>query len=131
MAKTGLRNLCFLRKARGLSQAKLAAAIGHSRSYVSQIETGERDPSQRVMEAVAAALGCPIGDLFLEPSGTPLKVKTPRARRLRQPPNRPVGPAVPFDRLTSEYQQLGQQRRRIVAELATLDARLDTLLGLI
>ena len=51
------------RERRGYSQAQLAALVGISRAYLTQIETGERTGTLEVMVAVARALGCRIDDL--------------------------------------------------------------------
>jgi transcriptional regulator with XRE-family HTH domain len=53
-----------LRKARGLSQAKLAALADLDPSTVSQIETGARRANMRTLERLATALGAEVGDLF-------------------------------------------------------------------
>ena len=53
-----------LRKAKGLSQAKLAALADLDPSTVSQIETGARRANMRTLERLATALGAEVGDLF-------------------------------------------------------------------
>ena len=60
-----------LRHRRGLSQRQLAAAIGRSESWVSQVERGVQ-PVQRlpVLRRLADALGVPAGDLRPE-AGAP------------------------------------------------------------
>jgi len=45
------------RRARGLSQAALAKAVGISPVFVSQIETAQRIPSDRIAKDFATALG--------------------------------------------------------------------------
>ena len=45
------------RRARGLSQAAVARAANISPVFVSQIETGQRVPSDRIVKDLAAALG--------------------------------------------------------------------------
>jgi transcriptional regulator with XRE-family HTH domain len=63
-----------LRKARGLSQAKLAALAGLDPSTVSQIETGARRANTRTLERLAEALSAEVVDLF--PKGqAPLPLK--------------------------------------------------------
>jgi transcriptional regulator with XRE-family HTH domain len=59
-----MEELKRLRKARGLSQAKLAALADLDPSTVSQIETGARHANMRTLERLAAALGAEVGDLF-------------------------------------------------------------------
>lgn len=51
------------RERRGYSQAQLAALVGISRAYLTQIETGERTGTLEVTVALARALGCRIDDL--------------------------------------------------------------------
>jgi transcriptional regulator with XRE-family HTH domain len=52
------------RRRRGLSQAVLARASRISPVFVSQIETGQRVPSDRVAKALAAALGLPYREVL-------------------------------------------------------------------
>jgi transcriptional regulator with XRE-family HTH domain len=57
----------FLREARlarRLSQAALARAAGISPVFVSQLETGQRVPSDRVVKALATALGLPSREVL-------------------------------------------------------------------
>jgi DNA-binding XRE family transcriptional regulator len=51
---------------RGLSQHALAARIGLSRTYINQIEQGQRNPSIRAVLHIAAALETPIS-LLVKP----------------------------------------------------------------
>jgi len=48
---------------KGLSQAEVAKAAGISIPYLSQIETGRRKPSLRVLSAIASRLGVTLDDL--------------------------------------------------------------------
>lgn len=59
-----MEELKRLRKARGLSQAKLAALADLDPSTVSQIETGARRANTRTLERLAEALGTKVADLF-------------------------------------------------------------------
>jgi transcriptional regulator with XRE-family HTH domain len=59
-----MEELKRLRKAKGLSQAKLAALADLDPSTVSQIETGARRANTRTLERLAAALGSEVADLF-------------------------------------------------------------------
>jgi transcriptional regulator with XRE-family HTH domain len=52
------------RRAAGLSQAALAKAIGISPVFISQIETGQRVPSDRITKAIATRLGLPWQELI-------------------------------------------------------------------
>lgn len=45
------------RKARGLSQARLADIVGYSEVHIQNIERNERKPSQRLIMDIADALG--------------------------------------------------------------------------
>lgn len=52
------------RRARGISQAALAKAAGISPVFVSQIETGQRVPSDRIAKDIATLLGLPWQDVL-------------------------------------------------------------------
>ncbi|MEQ8249261.1 MAG: helix-turn-helix transcriptional regulator [Alphaproteobacteria bacterium] len=47
----------------GMTAAEVAAAAGISAGYLSQIETGKRAGTLRVLRAIAAALGIELADL--------------------------------------------------------------------
>lgn len=55
--------LAAARTARGLTQAELAALAGVEHSLVGLLETGDRNPSPRVLAALAAALGVAMDEL--------------------------------------------------------------------
>jgi transcriptional regulator with XRE-family HTH domain len=59
-----MEELRRLRKAKGLSQAKLAVLADLDPSTVSQIETGARRANTRTLERLAAVLGADVADLF-------------------------------------------------------------------
>jgi transcriptional regulator with XRE-family HTH domain len=59
-----MEELKRLRKAKGLSQAKLAVLADLDPSTVSQIETGARRANTRTLERLAEALGVEARDLF-------------------------------------------------------------------
>lgn len=61
------RNLIGLRHARSLTQDELAKAAEIPRSTVANLESGEGNPSLRVMAKVAAALGVPFDELLASP----------------------------------------------------------------
>lgn len=72
------RRLSAARRARGLSQADLAAATTISRVTISQIENGHRtrvNPS--VLETLAAAVGTPFQQLYGGPAVLDLLQPTP------------------------------------------------------
>lgn len=54
------------REASGWNQAQLAAFAGISRTYLAQIETGDRTGTLEVMAKLARSLGCLIEDLLRE-----------------------------------------------------------------
>jgi transcriptional regulator with XRE-family HTH domain len=57
-------NMKRLRKERGWSQETLADEAGLDRTYVSGIERVVRNPTITVVERVASALECRLGDLL-------------------------------------------------------------------
>lgn len=56
--------LCELRMASGLSQEELAQAASVDRGYISETETGDRNPSVWVIYRLAKALEVEPGDLL-------------------------------------------------------------------
>ncbi|GGF28046.1 helix-turn-helix domain-containing protein [Hymenobacter cavernae] len=54
-----------LRKARGFSQEALAAEAGLDRTFLSQLETGRKQPSLLTILRLAAALQVQGSELFL------------------------------------------------------------------
>jgi transcriptional regulator with XRE-family HTH domain len=67
LQRTFGQNLRAYREARGLTQEALADELGHDKSYIGGIERGERNPSWKVVERLAAAIDV-----------KPLKLLTPR-----------------------------------------------------
>lgn len=57
-------NMKRLRKERGWSQEALADASGLDRTYISGIERFVKNPTILVVQRIASALGCNIGDLL-------------------------------------------------------------------
>jgi transcriptional regulator with XRE-family HTH domain len=57
-------NMKRLRKERGWSQEVLADEAGLDRTYISGIERLVRNPTITVVERVAMALGCQLGQLL-------------------------------------------------------------------
>lgn len=53
------------RKARGLSQERLAARVGVSTASISQLETGKQAYTQPMLEAIADALAVDPGSLLM------------------------------------------------------------------
>jgi transcriptional regulator with XRE-family HTH domain len=60
----GLHPVRAWREQRGLNQGQLAAMVGISRAYLTQIEGGERTGTLEVMARVARALDRPLEDLI-------------------------------------------------------------------
>jgi len=57
--------LAELRKAKGLTQARLSELIGKDNSYIGRVETGEIDtPLLDTISEIAKRLDVPIGELF-------------------------------------------------------------------
>lgn len=54
---------------RGLTQAKLAAGMEVSQSYVTMVERGDRRYDQPFLEAAALVLACSPADLIAAPPG--------------------------------------------------------------
>ena len=63
-------NLKSLREQHGLSQQKLADALGVSRQTIISIEKGRYDPSLPLAFQMAAQFDCAIEDLFIQDSPT-------------------------------------------------------------
>ena len=63
IAGTWLRKL---RKDRGISQTKLATAIGLSKASVQDYEHGYRTPSPQTRIKICSALGCTPDDIWKE-----------------------------------------------------------------
>lgn len=63
------RNVRRLREAKGWSQEDYADRAGIHRTYVSDIERGQRNPTITVVEKLAAPLEVVSGRLLDEPEG--------------------------------------------------------------
>mgnify|MGYP003297725121 CR=1 FL=1 len=53
----------YLRKRRGWSQEDLALEANINKNYLSDLERGNRNPTLRIMEKIAIALGIDISEL--------------------------------------------------------------------
>lgn len=53
-----------MREAKGLSQEQFADEAGIHRTYVSDLERGSRNPTIRVVDRVAKALGVTASDIL-------------------------------------------------------------------
>ena len=58
------RRIAFLRKERKLSQIDLATDSMVAKSYLSELERGQRNPSVLVLSRLAKALGTTLEELF-------------------------------------------------------------------
>jgi len=58
------RRIADLRKAKGISQEKLAGRSGYSTEFISLVERGRNAPSVAGLARIAKALGVEIKDLF-------------------------------------------------------------------
>lgn len=57
-------NMKRMRKGRGWSQEALADEAGLDRTYISGIERRVKNPTITVVERIASALGCHLGQLL-------------------------------------------------------------------
>jgi transcriptional regulator with XRE-family HTH domain len=53
-----------LRKKHARTQVELAEMLGIDRSYLSEIETGKKDPSLRVLKTIADGFGLTLSQLL-------------------------------------------------------------------
>lgn len=54
----------YLRKIKKLSQEDLALEAGINKNYLSDLERGERNPTLKILEKIAQALGINLQELF-------------------------------------------------------------------
>ena len=59
-----MRGLLTMRKAAGLTQAELAAALGVSQTVVSDWESSKKYPSADKLPLIAKTLNCTIDELY-------------------------------------------------------------------
>ena len=62
------KNIKMLRQLRGVTQTRLAEAVGVAPAYISQIESTIRVPSVKVTHRISEALGTTVGTLLGETS---------------------------------------------------------------
>ena len=60
------KNIKILRQMQGITQTRLAEAVGVAPAYISQIESMIRVPSVKVTHRIAEALGTTVGTLLGE-----------------------------------------------------------------
>ena len=99
------------RELAALPMRQLAAAVGISNPYLSQIERGLRAPSEAVMNAIADSLSTTVGALYAE-AGLPL------------PDDAEDGAAAPLALAIAEAEELTAAQRQALVEvyLAFLEA---------
>ncbi len=124
------QRLRHARRARGLTLAQLAEAVGSATSALSMIENGRREPKLSLLQAIAARLGVPVDEL-LRPDApsrrASLEIALERAQRdpsypnLGLPPLRP-GPRIPTDVLEHVVALHAELRRRDERFAATPEA---------
>lgn len=76
---TFIQNMKYYRKQAGLTQEKLAEAVGMSTSYIGDLEARERFPSAETIDKIAEALQIPVSLLFNE-RGSPETAKASFAK---------------------------------------------------
>lgn len=57
--------IASLRKAKGLTQLRLALLCETTQSYISDLEVGRRNPSLIILGRIAEALDCTLSELLL------------------------------------------------------------------
>ncbi len=62
----------LLRVSRGWSQEQLAEAAGMHRTFIGQVERGQRGLNVLGLWRLAGAFAIPIGDLFVDVEGKPI-----------------------------------------------------------
>ena len=88
LAAFGLR-IKLLRVSRGWSQEQLAEAAGMHRTFIGQVERGQRGLNVLGLWRLAGAFNVSIGDLFVDPDGKPIPL-TALAPRPRHRERRPA-----------------------------------------
>ena len=76
------QNIKKVRKRLGLSQEHLAYKAGVSRSFMSDCETGRRNPTVEIISRLSAALEVQATELV---EGIPDRATTPRPPRRKKP----------------------------------------------
>jgi len=147
------RAIQALRAERGLKRQRLAEDAGLSYAYLAEIENGKKEPSTRVLDAIARALGIRLPELMevaeslqamvegaedepLTPEEVRAYETSPVMARLLSAPDRswfhrPIQPARASE-ATSELEDTAppkpaevQSRKRMLAELGALASRLS------
>jgi len=58
------KRIAYLRKERHLSQLQLGLVSGLTKSYLSDLERGRRNPTLKILNKIAIALGVTLEELF-------------------------------------------------------------------
>ncbi|RYG89257.1 MAG: XRE family transcriptional regulator [Alphaproteobacteria bacterium] len=109
----------------GMTQLQFARLTGLSRAYISQLRKGERRGDPETLVILAKGLGVPVGELIDDRSPASVDVRNAIRRRAREKPSRPVSKGL------AEFLRLQDRRKRLVTDLATVDAQLETLLAVV
>jgi XRE family transcriptional regulator, regulator of sulfur utilization len=75
------QNLTYLRKSRGLTQDQLAQASGVPRTTVSYLESGQGNPSLKILLKLATILGVTFEELLATPRPSCLLIKDKGLKR--------------------------------------------------
>ncbi|OTX96009.1 transcriptional regulator [Bacillus thuringiensis serovar londrina] len=59
-----MNKIAELRKEKLISQEKLAAQVGLSRTYISEIENNKKQPNVKLAIKIAKVLGTSVGSIF-------------------------------------------------------------------
>lgn len=60
-----MKNLKTIREDNGFTQKEVAKQLDTTITYISMIENGSRNPSDKMKEKMAKLYGCSIADIFL------------------------------------------------------------------
>src|ERR1700756_24694 len=98
------QRLRHLRRARGMTLAELGGKVGRTRSVLSLIETGRREPRLSLVEQLATALSVPVSELLK-----------------KQPPNRRAQLEIALEAAQQDpfYRALGLPQLRVGARVPT------------
>lgn len=58
------KRIAYLRQEKGMSQLSFSFESGIAKSYLSELESGKRNPTVKVLNRIAIALGVTIEELF-------------------------------------------------------------------
>ena len=116
------------RELSALSMRQFADLVGISNPYLSQIERGLRDPSERVLEGIAKSLSVSV-DALREQAGLHVDDEEETPRRRRGDPRRtrssPAASARRCSRCTAAFTAPAGARRRVVSDGASAGAATD------